>query len=211
MALTNPHGKQMVLVEEHVTPKSTTFHVQQKRGLWTQNFSIAREDGSLLFVVKHSIFEDEVGHTLFHLKRTVLSQKKAWVLEQGRKDALSVNYRWWHSHMTMDITLHLANSDEPQMVLEARGKDVLDRNVSITASGSKVAEMRRKHQAVLSKLMLTAPTWEVKVAEGMDMSLVHSRPFLHNSLELIADRARRLLCLLSAYLRHSQRIGILMF
>ena len=183
MALSNPCGDEVVFLKDYVSSKPAVLNVRQKYWTWWfsgRGYQIRREDGSPLFAVesrgygKFRTFEDENGQLVFNLERNYSSQQKAWILKLGGKSIVRVNNRWGHSHLTMQINLLSEDTEEPKMVLEARATSVWDGKVLITAGDSTLVNMRCTNlmNGLLGKFKMTPPTWEVKVADGMDMALV---------------------------------------
>ncbi|KAJ5943203.1 hypothetical protein N7516_003371 [Penicillium verrucosum] len=182
----------IAVLPEHVASSTTTIQVKQHSVSWSSgNFTISSTptaeepllkklfsvDGEIASWSQRRHFRDASGLPLFDISR-----KKAgvtWYLhlpgESSSKGTASepiatVVPKWSALKDKFDVHLRNAAANGEETILEVRGQNVWKSKTNVYHRGNLVAIVKLTDIAAVY-LPVKRPSWEVVVAEGMDLSL----------------------------------------
>lgn len=188
-----PIKKPIAIRPEHVASSTTTIQVKQHSVGWSSgNFTISSTptaeepllnklfsvDGDIASWSQRRHFCDASGLPLFDISR-----KKAgvtWYIhrpsESSSKEATSkpiatVVPQWSALKDKFDVHLQNAAANGEETILEVRGQNIWKTKTNVYHGGNLVMVVKLIDIAAVY-LPVKRPSWEVVVAEGMDLSLV---------------------------------------
>lgn len=186
-----PTKQPIAIRPEHVASSTTTIQVKQHSASWSSgNFTISSTptaeeplltklftvDGDVASWSQRRHFCDASGLPLFEISR-----KKAgvtWYIHlpgesssKGNEPIATVVPQWSALKDKFDVHLRNAAANGEEIILEVRGQNIWKSKTNVYHRGNLVMIVKLTDIAAVY-LPVKRPSWEVVVAEGIDLSLV---------------------------------------
>lgn len=196
--LEGPQHGPIAVRPEFITTEETTVRVKElDNSVLTRDFVVTKVDGPLLIqasgkTISNNLrreFTDADGLPLFELRQNRAQKAdKAWSLslpgaEQG-DDVLAVAFRMFLVHTKFDVkfrNLAVPSTDHntvyrDRVTLQVRGQDLSNMSAHVSYEGKKIMHICREadadgQRAAYKHAYGYRTEWEVKVAQGVDLSL----------------------------------------
>ncbi|KAB8211125.1 tubby C-terminal-like domain-containing protein [Aspergillus parasiticus] len=185
-----PLKQPIALRTEYITSRPTTIRVKQHSNSWSGgDFTITKcptddpplaeklfiVDGDFKSMSQRRRFQDASGLPLFEISHKRLGV--TWFVhlpgdrESNSSSPIATIVPQWHALKDkFDVHLHNAAADGEETVLEVRGQDIFKSKTHVYYKGALITAIKLK-DLVSVYIPGKGPTWELEVAEWVDLSL----------------------------------------